>query len=281
MTLAAAELTFAPQFLPGASGGLFALYVGPPEGQAVRQGVVYCPPFAEEMNKCRRMAVLQARRLAGLGYGVLVPDLYGTGDSAGDFGEASWERWGDDLEQAARHLQSRGAQCLTLWGVRLGALLAAHAVARLAPVRLVLWQPVAKGATYLTQFLRLRLAAQMMSGADGATVKTLREELAREGRLEVAGYDLARSLAERVESLDLVGHPPPAACAVHWFELAPGAPAGLSPASQRVIDGWAAAGASVQAATFAGEPFWQTPETAIAESLLEATTAALQGAGDA
>jgi alpha/beta superfamily hydrolase len=55
------------------------------------QGLILCiHPFAEEMNKSRRMAALQSRALAEAGYTVLQIDLHGCGDSAGDFGEASW-----------------------------------------------------------------------------------------------------------------------------------------------------------------------------------------------
>ena len=39
------------------------------------------------------MASLQAKAMAGAGYFVLQIDLYGCGDSAGDFGDALWERW--------------------------------------------------------------------------------------------------------------------------------------------------------------------------------------------
>src|SRR5687768_8838655 len=52
--------------------------------------VVYVHPFAEEMNKSRRMAALQARALAASGHAVLQIDLLGCGDSSGDFGDASW-----------------------------------------------------------------------------------------------------------------------------------------------------------------------------------------------
>ena len=82
-----------PFFLVGGQGTLFAIYYPPAAGVPRRDGVLYVPPFAEEMNKSRRLVALQARRLAAAGFGVLVPDLYGTGDSAGDFAEARWSIW--------------------------------------------------------------------------------------------------------------------------------------------------------------------------------------------
>ena len=113
-------------FLPGSQGAIFAIYHPPASGVIERGGVLYAPPFAEEMNKARRMAALQARRLAAAGFGVLIPDLYGCGDSGGDFAEARWDIWRDDLSRCRDWLRGRGHHRLVLWGLRLGALLAAE-----------------------------------------------------------------------------------------------------------------------------------------------------------
>jgi alpha/beta superfamily hydrolase len=43
--------------------------------------------LAEELNKSRHVAAAQARAFAAAGYSVLQIDLYGCGDSSGDFGE--------------------------------------------------------------------------------------------------------------------------------------------------------------------------------------------------
>lgn len=47
-----------------------------------RGSIVYIHPFAEEMNKSRRMAALQARALTLAGFAVLQLDLIGCGDEA-------------------------------------------------------------------------------------------------------------------------------------------------------------------------------------------------------
>ena len=49
------------------------------------------------MNKSRRMAALQARAFAEMGFGVLQIDLFGCGDSSGDFSDARWDIWKQDL----------------------------------------------------------------------------------------------------------------------------------------------------------------------------------------
>ena len=60
------------------------LWVLPAAGRPVRAALVCVQPFAEEANLSRRVLVAQARRLAARGVAVLVPDVYGTGDSAGE-----------------------------------------------------------------------------------------------------------------------------------------------------------------------------------------------------
>ena len=67
--------------------------------------MVYIHPFAEEMNKARRMAALQSRALAAAGFDVLQIDLLGCGDSSGDFGDATWNDWVNDVVHGCRWLR--------------------------------------------------------------------------------------------------------------------------------------------------------------------------------
>ena len=64
-----------PMFLAQGAAARFALYHAPQ--QPCRGALLYLHPFAEEMNKARRMAALQARRLAAEGWGVLQLDFHG------------------------------------------------------------------------------------------------------------------------------------------------------------------------------------------------------------
>ena len=85
--------------LQGGRGALCALYFPPRAGVAARGDLLVLPSFAEEMNRCRAMVSLQARVLAEAGVGTLVLDPFGTGDSAGEFADATWagEREETDL----------------------------------------------------------------------------------------------------------------------------------------------------------------------------------------
>ena len=154
----------------------------PPEGTPRDFAALYVPPFGDEMNKSRRMAALQARALAAAGGSVALLDLRGTGDSAGDHAEATWDGWRDDVVQAFTWLSRRCDGPVLLWGLRLGALLAADLVdkRRLLPAGMLLWQPVASGRGFFNQFLRLASLRQRMEGESAATdVPAPRKELRR------------------------------------------------------------------------------------------------------
>ena len=76
-------------------------------GAAPRGRLLYLHPFAEEMNKSRRMAALACRALAAAGFAVLQIDLRGCGDSSADFGDASWADWQADVRVGMAELDRR------------------------------------------------------------------------------------------------------------------------------------------------------------------------------
>ncbi|MRV75864.1 hydrolase 2, exosortase A system-associated [Duganella sp. FT92W] len=269
----------APFFLPVAGqGARFCLYHAP--AGPCTAALVYLHPFAEEMNRSRRMAALAARALAAQGVAVLQIDLLGCGDSSGDFADANWEAWRADVALAVSWLRERSGHVPGLWGLRTGALLALDCARGTGCARLLLWQPVHSGAQYLTQFLRLQLAADMLDQQQAArnTTAALRAALRAGTPLEVAGYTLSPALADALDGLDSKTLAPP--CPTHWFELAPDAGRTLPPAGASVLQAWQAQGADVQVQVVAGAPFWSTPEIAISPALLDATTA-IFGAGHA
>jgi len=240
--------------------------------------MLYLHPFAEEMNKSRRMAAIQARALAATGWTVLQPDLLGSGDSEGDFGEASWSRWLDDAFAAVEWLRGETGSIPALWGLRAGGLLALHAMRGLSPVPgLLLWQPIVSGKRYLQQFLRLGVAAQLGIADGTARVGTqqLRDQLARGASVEVGGYAISPALALGLEASELM--PPPTPMRVAWLEVSTGTMTELSPASNQCVETWRAAGHRVDVRVVEGLPFWQTQEIAECAALIEATLQAVEG----
>lgn len=239
--------------------------------------LVYVHPFAEELNKTRRMAALQSRALAGAGYAVLQVDLLGCGDSSGDFADASWSAWLDDVVRAAHWLQQRVAAPLWLWGLRVGCLLAAEAAPIVGARRLLLWQPVAAGRQALQQFLRLKLAGDLLGGAPKGSVEQVRGRLAAGEAVDVAGYALSPKLARGLEGATL--SPPPDGGRLEWLEVS------ARPDGARSVHGaaaearWRQAGWDTRSALVAGAAFWQSVETEEAPQLLASTLAAMARPG--
>ena len=271
--LGGGQMALQPVFIDSPSGRLFGVYHRHDRSAAAREAVLFVPPFAEEMNRSRRMAALQASAFAAAGRDVLLLDLFGTGDSAGDFGDARLSLWLDDIGAALDWLAAQGAASISLWGLRLGGLLAAM-VAQARPdriERLLLWQPVIDGKAMLTQFLRIRVAAAMADGGPAEKTEELRAQLAAGTAIEVAGYALAPQLAEALDGLRLDRVTLAPQMAVHWLEL--GAEPGdrLLPASERVVEAWRKADIGVKTATVSGDPFWTLQETTLATELIAAT----------
>lgn len=268
-----------PFFLNGAQGALFAIHHPAAVPRPDPQGLVYLPPFAEEMNRSRRMAALQARGLAALGVDVLLLDPFGTGDSAGGFGEASWETWHEDAAAAVAWLKDRCEGEVGLWGLRLGALLAADlasdASQRIA--RLLLWQPVLSGDRYLTQFLRLRLAASLGQETGRETTRDLKARLAQGESLEIGGYELSPALATAISARDLGSLlDPKDSPQTDWLEVSSAETPEFSPASVKTLEKLGQAGTKVATRTVAGEPFWSIQEFTLAPALIEATSELFQ-----
>ncbi len=276
MTRLATAPAVRPFFLPGSSGRLFTLYF-PPAASGPARSVLFFPPFAEEMNKSRRMAALQARRFAQAGCGVMLIDLFGTGDSAGDFADARLDIWRDDLRRAARWLQEQNGPRLVFWGLRLGAILALDVAREFAADldRMVLWQPVVKGEQFMTQFLRLRLAADLMGQGEKVTTQDLRNAAYSGQRLEVAGYTLDAALLRALDAVELKTLAVPAMGRIEWMEVAADAQRPLTPASRAVVASWEASGVHVRVTTVVGEAFWSAPEITVAPELIAATAAQL------
>lgn len=265
-------LPLLPFFLPASGGQRYCLLHLPPPGRSARGGIIYVHPFAEELNKSRHVAAAQARAFAALGYSVLQIDLFGCGDSSGDFGEARWDIWHNDLHLACAWLAQRVDGPLTVWGLRLGALLALDFASR-APLplaRLLLWQPETDGRRSIDRFLRLRLAASMLAGGTQEAPGHARAALAQGESVEVAGYLLAPELALAIDGVSAAALLPTVpAVPVYWLDYqAPeqaGAP--LPPLART----WRERGAAVHVASFGDGPFWHSGELLACPQLLAAT----------
>lgn len=257
-------------FLPTGREQRLCLFHAP--AGSPRSAVLYLHPFAEEMNKSRRMAALGCRALAGAGHAVLQIDLRGCGDSSADFGDATWQDWQADVRLGLDWLGQRVPGVpVWLWGLRAGALLAAADWGQ--PVNYLFWQPMTSGKLTLQQFLRLKLAAEMASGGSKGLMEQMKSQLAQGEAVEIAGYRLHPGLAEGLESARLAPAGRPGR--VEWLELGTAPDEPLKPVSLQAIKTWQDAGWQVNAGSVAGPSFWATSEIELAPALLERTEAAL------
>jgi exosortase A-associated hydrolase 2 len=271
-----------PFFFDAAPGTRFSLYHQPSPHVAPRGAILYVHPFAEEMNKTRRMAALQSRAFAAMGFAVLQIDLFGCGDSCGDFNAGRWDLWKNDLAVAASWLVERTSGLpLHLWGVRLGGLLALDFASRVQVGSIILWQPFMSGRACINQFLRLRLASQLDAGAPGGARSTsaLRAQLAVHGVIEVAGYEVAVPLVKAIDACDAahIKLPP---CTVHWFAGGADVSARAETSAARLGARWAADGVAMHFHRVEpAVPFWCADAIAVCPALLDATSAVFAGGG--
>lgn len=114
--------------------------------------VLLCNPFGQEAVRSKAMYRAFAERLMRVGVHALRFDYHGTGDSPGEGEEQGLKDWVRDTRMAREALlRATDASRLQVFGMGLGATIAAHTALDLNPVpeRLALWQPVTDGAAYI------------------------------------------------------------------------------------------------------------------------------------
>ena len=266
-----------PIILEGARGDLIGFY-HPPAPEVVAVGdVLVLPAFAEEMNRCRAMVTMQAQALAGVGMGTLVLDMRGTGDSAGEFDQADWDGWRDDLQLGLAWLRQHGNGCRTLWGVRLGALMATQLAAQDAGIdQLLMWMPVVAGKPYWTQFLRIRIASEMDLPNRVKSTEALRQQSAAGQVVEASGYQVGPVLAQQLDRLEMPIAQSLAGKSIAWFEVGTNAETPVPRANAKLIGDWQANGLQVKVCQVVGAQFWQVHERELAPLLIDACTSVVR-----
>ncbi len=270
-------------FRPDGNGS-FRLYLHHRPVQDAPLGcLLFVQPWAEEANKCRRFIADLARALAAQGWATLVIDLLGCGDSSGDFGDAGWQNWIDDVQSGATWLRDQHPLApFWLGGVRAGALLAAQVAPRLAwAVNLLFVQPVHNGRQHLQQFLRLADAARWAGGTTASDSRELREKLAAGLPIDVAGYRIGPALAEGLSRSTLTPAAGYALARLCWVDASALDCVQASPATLALIGQWREAGWSVDFEVAHGPSFWQATEIEEAPKVVQAVQRQLAAAAAA
>lgn len=184
-----------------------------PPGGTARGGVVLCPPLGMEHINSYRGLALMAQQLCAAGLVVLRFDYPGTGDSAGEqIDPDAVEGWLGGVQTAADYLRSTGVSNIALVGLRAGALLAAAAAQRCAPLTaIVLWDPVVKGRTYVRQqsaLYRMSVGAETSVVGAAEVVSTPALVLAKEAAVALSALSLSTVELQSVTQQTLVAARP-------------------------------------------------------------------------
>jgi len=253
-----------PMFLTGEAGRLFCIY-WPPQAPERSLDVLIVPPFAEEMNKTRRMLAVLARELSQDGIGVLSFDLFGTGDSEGDFGDANWSTWKTDLHTAYTWLKGTGSKRVVLVPVRAGALLASDFV-RSWPIQihgLVLWHPVRSGRQVVDYWVRLKAVSGRQSVSD------VHKVLLNGSSIEVGGYRLSPELYRAMN--DVLLEDGGSASSPQSLWILGGSSERDSQEVEEAARSWQSFGARVVLEHIHTEPYWTGKTVCVNERVLALT----------
>jgi alpha-beta hydrolase superfamily lysophospholipase len=188
-----------PLYLDAGGHTLFAWLHRPAADRAGSVGMVICKPFGYEAICSHRSLRSFAEASARVGVPTLRLDYLGTGDSADLDPEADQlQIWSQDIVAAVAELQRRtGVAKVCLFGVRLGALLAALAAEKCHAVSsMILIAPIISGRRYLRELRTTRMAAALATGAaDGASEKT--------NSMEVSGFFFSQASLASLAKIDL------------------------------------------------------------------------------
>jgi exosortase A-associated hydrolase 2 len=237
--------------------------------------IIYIPPFGEEMNRCRALAAGQARAFAAMGFHCTLVDFYGTGDSEGALFEADLNQWYKNLMLTLLMVEKEDSLPVTLWGVRLGALLALDFSSQknVKIDRLLLWQPVTSGKRFVTQLLRQRVASLVNSGQESETTADIRKRMQAGESVEISGYVLGEALVRDIEGLDLSRLEPACDGRIFWLENSESENDELPAGARKAVAALSEGGAEVVVQRFSAPPIWQLHKRDHAPDLLAKTTA--------
>jgi amino acid adenylation domain-containing protein len=130
-----------------------ALHGGP--GAVAGLAALICAPVGHEYVRAHFILQRLARQLGRAGVPTLRFDYFGCRDSLGDSDEASCSAWARDIVAAHGELRRRsGATRVVAIGARLGATLLSCAAGGLDLHKIVLWDPILRGAEHHRQLRR-------------------------------------------------------------------------------------------------------------------------------
>lgn len=218
-------------------------------------GLVFCPPFGDEMASTYAALARWSKELARKGVAVLRFHPFGTGESDGTFADFTLSGALNDVSAAASYLCLRtGLARVGLFGARFGGLLAAQCAQTVAPEFLILWSPITDSQQYFRNLLRTRLTADLIhrrAHEVKVTTQSMVEEF-QEGRcVDVLGNQFSPELFHQMTAGPLWPEQPPAPSVLWLSRPADGAQ------STALTQKWTGSGGKVQFQLLPEAPFWE------------------------
>lgn len=186
------------EFVTTASGRLLLTF----NESNSKKAVLLVSPFGDEMNKSRPTFNELASKSD---LAVVLPDLFGTGDSAGEFIDADIDSWQRNLSDVCDLLERRDIVVVAVVGLRFGCLLAARWMVENPEkaARLVLCQPVLRGSVISRQMLRLTIASRTLKGTKVSMNELLAQIEAGEP-VNCGGYPLSAKMLDGLNRMELM-----------------------------------------------------------------------------
>ena len=248
-------------------------------GQPARTGVVFCPPFCQEMVTTYSRLSRLSKQLEANGIGVMRFHPSGTGESDGRTAEytlSSVLREAGMASQVARErLQSSR---LGYFGLRFGAAVAVLAAAAQPVDFLILWCPIINLQLYFRELLRLQLTKEAIHQRRNQIRRSTQQmigELQSGNNLDIFGYELSPELYLEMTRQSTWPETPPAR-KILWLSRPD-----EETRAVRVVQTWRNGGADVDLETINEPIFWEDDSCWVPEKFAARTLEWLAAYGDA
>ena len=181
---------------------LYGVYEPPRSSTPSDSAVLLCYPAGQEYMRSHWAFRQLTNQLCRAGYHCMRFDYFGSGDSAGTGIDASLQQWQADVSAGLVELRDNsGATKLSIAGCRFGATLASITPVNETKIeRLILWDPVISGKSYISE---LRDMNQALLSRLKALHKN-RPCMQMQGAEEILGYRYSDTFISEISSVNLL-----------------------------------------------------------------------------